>query len=221
MRDPFLAHFKHKQGIGCIGFFNHLLDSNSAIISDPNKFQDIIEELFCKIEGLRAVNPTRAFLIKMLSTLVGNDEKKTRPARNRVLSRLYEPKESELEFEFSSELFSQWSTSLWEAPRFTMNGDNSGVHAEAELCYILSYFELLTKCSGGKNSFAENMSQSIVSLKTLAKIFETFKPQNTHPVIKLILVNFFYEVYLETERENFFHFQQILTVLVRLMIDSF
>jgi hypothetical protein len=30
---------------------------------------------------------------------------------------------------------------------------------------------------------------------------------NLHPVIKSNVIYFFFEVYLETERENFFHFQ--------------
>ena len=78
-----------------------------------------------------------------------------------------------------------------------------GIIMPDQVCHFISYFDLLTVCSAGKNSFSENISQNLVSIETIHTVLST---PNVHPAIKSSLLHFFFEVYLETERDNFYFY---------------
>lgn len=222
LNEPFMVHFNNKKNsMGVIILLNHLIDQNEEILSQE-KFKFIIEEIFMKLREISKNHITQAFLIKMVSNLVSSTDNKTRSTRNKVLSKIYEMREIDFQVSSSKRKIVAWSKNLWRSELISISkGKHTGIVAGADLCFYLAYLELLTKCSGGKNSFSENMSQSIVSLEELSKIINIFVPENIHPVIQLTMINFFYEVYLETERDNFFHFSQILVLLARTLVNNF
>ena len=115
-----------------------------------------------------------------------------------------------MDLDFDQAQIIEWSNLTFSAEKFEMHPGKMGRMVDSELCYFLSFFELLTKCSSGKNSFSENISQNIVPLNRIQEVISSFTKANIHPIIKMTVLNFFYEVYLETERDNFFYFQQIL-----------
>jgi len=120
-----------------------------------------------------------------------------------VLSRLFKKKNLSFSLEVNQNYLSNWSKAIWDSEPVLLHVGVKGVIIPSELCFYLSYFDLLTICSGGKNSFSENISQNLVTLDNIQSVFEL---DDLHPVIKSNVVYFFFEVYLETERENFFHF---------------
>lgn len=219
IHEPFMKHFHSKQGIGSISLLNHLIESNEDLLNDEATVKRIREGLFKKLEVMTDKNPTKAFILKMISTLLNNDEQKTRSHRNIVLQKIYEKKESDFP-KVNAYLLKEWSDAVWNSEVIQINANRKGAIIPAELCHFLAYFELLTMCADGKNSFAENMSQNIVDLNEIKKYFEAIRDNDIHPIIQLCILHFFYEVYLETERDNFFHFQKILDELIKMMVDN-
>ena len=218
LEEPFLMHFHSDVEVGASAFMNHLISQNTFLLKNKTEVNKIIDEFFKRLENVQKSSPLRAFILKMMGNIVQNQEKNLRTIQNMVLSRLFENKELNFNFEVNPVYLANWSEAIWKSDPIVLHKGIEGVIIPSELCFLLSFLDLLTVCSGGLNSFSENISQNMVTLDDIAEIF---KCKNLHPLIRTNVIFFFFEVYLETERENYFHFQQILTKILRLMVDDF
>ena len=154
----------------------------------------------------------------MIGNIVYNQQKNIRQIQNMVLSQLFENKDLNFTLEINPEYLASWSQAIWSSQPIILHKGVQGVIIPSELCFLISYLDLLTVCSGGLNSFSENISQNLVKIEDIAAVV---KRRDLHPLIKSNVIYFFYEVYLETERENYFHFQKILSSILDLLVDDF
>lgn len=177
----------------------------------------VIHELFRRLDSVNSKSPLRAFILKMLGNLVSNQEKNLRDTQNRVLSRLFDKKNVSFTLDINPTFLENWSNAIKNSEPVSVSRQVKGIIVPSELCFFMAYLDLLTICSSGLNSFSENISQNLVKLEDIRAILE----KDLHPIIKSNVIFFFFEVYLETERENFFHFQKIVTFILNLLLDTF
>lgn len=177
----------------------------------------IINELFKRLNNVSLKSPLRSFILKMLGNLVSNQKKNLRDTQNLVLSRLFDKKNISFSLDLNPVYLENWSRAIDEAEPVIIHKGVKGIIVPSELCFFMAYLDLLTICSSGLNSFSENISQNLVKLEDIKAMLE----KNLHPLIKSNIIFFFFEVYLETERENFFHFQKIVTFILNLLLETF
>lgn len=177
----------------------------------------IINEFFRRLDNVNAQSPLRAFILKMLGNLVSNQKKNLRDTQNLVLSRLFDKKNISFNLEINPIYLENWSNAIKEEEPVLIHKGVKGIIVPSELCFFMAYLDLLTICSSGLNSFSENISQNLIELEDIQAILE----KNLHPIIKSNVIFFFFEVYLETERENFFHFQKIVTFILPYLVETF
>lgn len=177
----------------------------------------IVDELFKRLDNVNIKSPLRAFILRMLGNLVSNQKKNLRHTQNRVLSRLFDKKNISFSLEINPVYLENWSKAITDSDPILIHEGVKGIVIPSELCFFMAYLDLLTICSSGLNSFSENISQNLIQLEDIKAVLE----RDLHPIIKSNVIYFFFEVYLETERENFFHFQKIVTFILNLLLETF
>lgn len=88
----------------------------------------------------------------------------------------------------------------------------------SEVCYVIAYINLLSSCAEGRNTFAENICQNLINLETLYKFIYV---SDYCIVLKHALLNYFFQVYLDTDREIPFHILEIFLSIVKNLLDQF
>lgn len=215
--DVFFTHLKFEQKLHLAPFFSALLSRNPEALIDPLAATDLIDRLFKKIDSTGTKNPTKAYYLDVIAKLVETDSFRNSNISKIVLNKLFEKRLTNTAFSMDKEIIEELSKEMNSRSPQLIFGNQKGVFANPELCYVLSYLNLLTICSGGKNSFAENISQNLVSLTDIKEVLQIELP----PRVLYEVLDFLYDVYLETERENFFHFQQIVIELILTLTEKF
>lgn len=77
-----------------------------------------------------------------------------------------------------------------------VSGNLSIVLITENLCLDLAYIDIITKCSFNKNTFAENISHSLL---TTDLIKDLINMKNTHPLLTHELYKMIYHVYISTK----------------------
>ena len=91
-----------------------------------------------------------------------------------------------------------------------------GIVVSSELCFYISYFDILSTFSICNKQYSESISQNFVSLETIKELIEI---KDMHPVIKCSVVQLLSEVYVNTENDNYFNFIYILDYILNPLMD--
>lgn len=205
---------------GCVAFMYHFILENDHL-SDREEYVDMmIKKLFIEIETTSVQNPHSSYILNILANLVNTDKKRSKATQNLVLRKLFESNNLQEKdgLKFDQECFKALSEEIMSSPQVDITNDKvKGIIISARACYQISFMNLLCTCCEGKNSFSENISQNIIPLPVISSVLTI---SNLHTVIKLSIVSFIFEVYVDTERENYFNHQEmIINVVPHLLVD--
>lgn len=218
LKDTFIQHFDREVDLGATAFLNQLFYENDSVLENEEQLKKIIDKVFRKVSKLQKTPTEYAnpFLLHMLGNMMYSKKKNVKPYQNSILSNFFELK-NQTYIDIQPAILKEYNDQILNATPQQLFGSARGILVPDLVCQFLSYFDLLTVCSAGKNSFSENISQNLVSIDTIQVVLAT---PNVHPIIKSSLLHFFFEVYLETERDNFFFYQQIVDRVLILMVND-
>lgn len=217
LTEPFMVHFQSDIEVGASSFLLHLFTENELLRGDEKKVKSILEKLLDRLDLVSSTSPLRAFILKIIGNLVEFQADNGQLYKSFVLNKLFEKKNIAFSLDIDQTVLTSWSDSVWNIDPQPIYKSTKGVVLKSELCFYISYFDLLTVCCLGKNAFAENISQNLVSLE---EIYLVLSCKNIHPVIKSKVLAFFFEVYLDIERESYFDIQMILSNILTILVED-
>jgi hypothetical protein len=204
---------------GIMQFFSHFVSRNYDLTDDQHLVNNLTKILFQQVDKYDANNPVSSYLLKIISNLVFTAKKRSRSTQNLVLRKLFEAQNiiEKDGLQLTPACFIELSDEVNASFQEKIYRDNKGIIIPSKASYIIAFIKLLCTCCEGKNSFCENISQNIVSLQTAISIINS---TGLHIVFKKPILDFIFEVYVDTEKESSLTFQElVINVAAPLLTD--
>lgn len=213
--------FQVEKKNGCAQFMYHFILENDALSDREDLVDLLIKKLFGEIDSTQVSNPNSSFVMNIIANLVSTDKKRSKATQNQVLRKLFESNNIQEKdgLKLDQECFKQLSEEIQNTrPVKISKESHKGIIINPRTCYQISFMNLLCTCCEGKNSFSENISQNIIPLQVISSVLNT---SNLHLTLKLAVVSFIFEVYVDTERENYFNHQEIIMNVIGTLVADF
>lgn len=198
-----LQHFQENNtDLNACFLVKEMIIDNKLVLLDEVKVK-AISKLVCSInEKLPSLEIRRSYNLCILKSMVRYKDLVLDNNQNYILDEIISKKYSSLQVIFSQAQMEKGVLSLAINDKifetFTKLGNKDVIILPPELCYAISYLELLTSCAENRNTFSETICQSILPMDTLKLLLAN---KNLSLVMKKPLVSFFYNVYLAHDRE--------------------
>jgi len=216
-----MEDFQVEKKNGCVQFMYHFILDNDALADREELVDLLIKKLFSEIDSTQVSNPNSSYVMNIIANLVNTDKKRSKATQNQVLRRLFESNNIQEKdgLKLDQECFKQLSEEILNTRPIKITKENhKGIIISPRTCYQISFMNLLCTCCEGKNSFSENISQNIIPLQVISSVLNT---SNLHLILKLAVVSFIFEVYVDTERENYFNHQEIVMNVIGMLVADF
>jgi hypothetical protein len=218
-----LAHLKEsKNDFNAYFLLKEIVVDNKLVLLDEEKVKRI-SSLICNInERLPANEIRRSFNLCILKSMVRYKNLVLDSNQNYILDAIISKDYTGLQISFSNAEIERGllkhAISENLAQYFSKLGNKDVVILPPDLCYIISYIDLLTSCAEDRNPFSENICQSILSMETIELLLAR---EEIEVVLKKPLVNFFYHVYLANDRPIQLHIIEVFLNILTSMAEEF
>lgn len=218
IKDPFLKHFESQRMAGSPLFIGNFVKRNKNLFLTDKIFHMFVNSILKECDNTSRKDILKPYILNSILDLLLSADFRLRNNQNYVISKLFETSTyKDLSVTLNVNDLRGWSDELNViAPVEVCN--KQVILLNAELCYNMVYIDLLKACATGKNSFTENICQNYLPLN---EIKEVLAINQLHPFIFIRVMTFFVEVFLDVEKENQFHTQEIVVNILPLLIEKF
>ena len=218
IKDPFLKHFESQRMAGSPLFIGNFVKRNKKLHLIDKVFHMFVNSILKECDNTSRKDILKPYILNSILDLLQAADFRLKNNQNYVISKLFETSTyKDLSVTLNVNDLKNWSDELNNAIPIEVNGKKIVV-LNSEMCYNMVYIDLLKACAAGKNSFTENICQNYLPLKDLKSILAI---ENLHPFIFIRVMTFFVEVFLEVEKENQFHIQEIVVNILPILIEKF
>jgi hypothetical protein len=220
-----LKHFQQKEhDLNTTFLIKEMVTNNRTLLLNEVKIKKLINILCQSLESLPNTDIKKSYTMTILSQLVKYKEFILSKNQNAILSAIISkefanirPKTDSQELE--NDLSQLARNKMLQRNIKLINNDKVKVLViPTQVTYFIAYISVLTSCAEGKNAFSENICQNLISLETLYKLVYV---GDYCIVLKYALLEYFYHVYLDTERDIPFHILEVFLSIVKNLLDQF
>jgi hypothetical protein len=218
-----LEHLQEdKNDLNAYFLLRELVIDNKLVLLDQAKVKHI-SMLICKINQRLPYNEIRrSFNLCILKSMMRYKNLVLDSNQNYILDTIISKDYTGLQVTFSTTEIDRGLLSNAIAENLikylSKLGNKDVVILPPDLCYIISYIELLTSCAEDRNPFSENICQSILSMEMLDSLLGR---DDIEVVLKKPLVSFFYHVYLANDRPIQLHIIEVFLNILNSMTEEF
>ena len=228
LNSLFLSNLKlDGKGYNVIVLLNYLLSNNQAILFDAKKASSTIHSIFENFYLEKDNSIRLAYYMYTLQRMIYFNSFSIRQNQNAIISRLVSSniQHKVLSRVNNANLVRTLARDFKLKPKKFNYKGKSVLAIPDEICFDLAFIELISNCSFDKNAYAENIAQSIITMKQVKTLMAL---KNKHILVDYELYKYIFHVFVETEKAYtpsiglyLFHvMQEVKDVLKTLLINS-
>ena len=218
----FMKNLKNDSlGYNVCVLLKHLIHNNKEILLDPERSSAFIHQMMSNMNSISNRNYyRRAYHLYTLQSCIFYKHQSLRANQNVIISLVISTKQQHIFRRMNSDRFKDTLIEDMRAEFRTFKYSAKTVELlPPELCFDIAVIDLIANCSFDKNAFAENIAQSLISLKTIAAVLDFAQERHALLVYELLKLN--YHVYVETEKpysnQSLDKMMQVMEIVYRIM----
>lgn len=187
---------------------NKVIDDNTSVLQNKNLVFNLIRSLFGIVQREKESSYIIAYTLYTIQKMVFNNGLAIKSNQNAIISSMISSDLQEAFSELSPYKIVETIKRDLVLPliEFECGSRNVSLLPES-LCLTLAYFELVSNCSHSMNSFAENISHSLITYESIEEIM---KITNRHPLLDYELFKMIFQVYISSHQTYTTHIELFL-----------
>jgi hypothetical protein len=198
---------------------HQLINNNGEILNSTFMTHKVISILFQRMIKENKRPMRLAYLLYTVQQLAMLNHNSIRQNQSQIMSQLISNSMSSVFSSFrQSNLVNHLKREV-NTPYLDIEYNNMKVKiVKPELCFLMSFLEVITICCFDKNPFAEKIAQSLISLR---EVEEILRMENLPALLEYEVCKFVYHVYIDVEKEGLnatlFESSEIVPQLIKII----